>query len=251
MAVPDLSFPSAYGDAFADVYDEWYSTLTDDDFVTAVSRRLPVTSSRILELGVGTGRLIRKLSLKRSPMIDTYVGTDASEKMLNVARDNGISEIAELECSDFSRQLPPGPFDAVFVGYNTLFNLANENAIASCLDLVAQVLAPSGFFMCDLVIPHGDETEEFSEIRTMANGDVVTSTSRHDPQSRQISGSFIQHGANGDTVTRPWTVHYVLPHQLDSLAERAGLRLIERTENGNGEAFTPDSSRHISTYVLR
>lgn len=250
MAVPDSSQPSAYGDAFADIYDEWYSTLTDDDFVSAVARRLPDEPARVLELGVGTGRLIRKLVAQREPIVDSFVGTDASEKMLRIARDSGLADIASLECSDFSRHVPPGPFDAVFVGYNTLFNLADEHAIASCLTLVAQSLAPHGFFMCDLVIPQGDETEEFSEVRTMANGDVVTSTSRHEPHTRQISGSFIQTSHTGDIITRPWNVHYVLPHQLDDLASRAGLRLIERTADGNGAVFTADSSRHISTYVL-
>lgn len=250
MTVSEPSLPSAYGDAFADIYDEWYATLTDDDFVSAVARRLPDEPARVLELGVGTGRLIRKLVAQREPIVDSFVGTDASEKMLRIARDSGLADIASLECSDFSRHVPPGPFDAVIVGYNTLFNLADENAIASCLALVANALAPNGFFMCDLVIPHGDEIEEFSEERTMANGDVVTSNSRHEPHLRRISGSFVHHSHSGDIVTRPWNVHYVLPHQLDDLASRAGLRLIERTADGYGAVFTADSSRHISMYVL-
>lgn len=250
MTVSEPSLPSAYGDAFADIYDEWYATLTDDDFVSAVARRLPDEPARVLELGVGTGRLIRKLIAQREPIVDSFVGTDASEMMLRIARDSGLATIASLECSDFSRHVPPGPFDAIFVGYNTLFNLADENAIASCLALVAHALAPNGFFMCDLVIPHGDEIEEFSEERTMANGDIVTSNSRHEPHSRRISGSFVQYTHSGDIVTRPWNVHYVLPHQLDDLASRAGLRLIERTADGDGAVFTADSSRHISTYVL-
>ena len=249
--MPDKQQPSAYGDAFADVYDEWYSTLTDDDFVAALARRLPDTSSRILELGVGTGRLIRKLMKQRAPIQDSFVGTDASERMLEIARLTDVGNIAELQLSDFSNTMPAGPFDAVFVGYNTLFNLPDEEAIARCLSLVAQSLATNGFFMCDLVIPRGDDIEEFSEERTMANGDLVTSVSRHDPSRRHISGAFIHSSPLGETITRPWNVHYVTPHQLDQLAEQAGLRLIERTADGNGALFTNDSPRHISTYILR
>jgi len=249
--VPDKQQPSAYGDAFADIYDEWYSTLTDDDFVAALARRLPDTSSRILELGVGTGRLIRKLMKQRAPIQDSFVGTDASERMLEIARLTDVGNIAELQLSDFSQTMPAGPFDAVFVGYNTLFNLPDEEAIAQCLSLVAQSLAIDGFFICDLVIPRGDDIEEFSEERTMANGDRVTSVSRHDPSRRHISGAFIHSSPLGETITRPWNVHYVAPHQLDQLAEQAGLRLIERTADGNGALFTNDSPRHISTYILR
>ncbi len=250
MTVPDKPLPSAYGDAFADIYDEWYGALTDDDFVAALAGRLPSRSARVLELGVGTGRLIRKLMTHRAPVLDSFVGTDASEKMLDVARSNGIHEIATLECSDFSQQLPAGPFDAVFVGYNTLFNLPDEESLLMCLSVIVGSLASDGFFMCDLVIPRGESDEEFSEERIMANGDRVTSTSRHHPTTRTISGAFTHTTSDGESVIRPWNVHYVLPHHLDELAQRAGLQLVERTADGNGHPFTSDSSRHISTYIL-
>ena len=249
--MPDQPLPSAYGDAFADIYDEWYATLTDDDFISALVARLPEQPMRILELGVGTGRLVRKLVTARTPIRDHIVGTDASEKMLAIARHAGIEELAQLECGDFSAELPPGPFDAIFVGYNTLFNLPDEQSLQSCLSLVARSLTPEGFFMCDLVIPRGDELEEFSEQRVMANGDRVTSTSRHDPTMRHISGAFIHSTADGHSVTRPWSVHYVSPEQLDTCATQVGLHLEERKADGHGSPFTSDSSRHISTYILR
>ena len=47
---------STYGDAFADIYDEWYSDLHDNDFVEGICARLPDSPLRVLELGVGTGR---------------------------------------------------------------------------------------------------------------------------------------------------------------------------------------------------
>lgn len=249
--MPDQPLPSAYGDAFADIYDEWYATLTDDDFISAVAARLPEQPMRILELGVGTGRLVRKLVTARIPIRDHIVGTDASEKMLAIARHAGIEELAQLECGDFSAELPPGPFDAIFVGYNTLFNLPDELSLRSCLSLVARSLTPEGFFMCDLVIPRGDELEEFSEQRVMANGDRVTSTSRHDPAVRHISGAFIHSTPDGHSVKRPWSVHYVSPEQLDTCATQVGLHLEERKADGHGSPFTSDSSRHISTYILR
>lgn len=247
----DTPLPSAYGDTFADVYDAWYSGLADDDFVAALVRRLPDRPVRILELGVGTGRLLRKLVELRHPHRDTLVGIDASLKMLDIARESGIAEYAELECKDFSTEFPSGHFDAIFVGYNTLFNLPHSQAIADCLSLVATALTPGGFFMCDLVIPRGDEYEEFSEERTTLNGERVVSNSRHDPQARTISGEFVQTITDGHTTTRSWNVHYVLPDELDDLASRAMMRLLERTEDGHGTPFTSDSSRHISTYILR
>lgn len=246
----DTSLPSAYGDAFADVYDAWYSDLADDDFVTALAAKLPNKPARILELGVGTGRLLRKLVDIRAPHCDALVGVDASEKMLDLARVAGVDSFAQLECQDFSQELPSGPFDAIFVGYNTLFNLPSKEAIQSCLSLVANRLATTGFFLCDLVIPRGDDYEEFSEERRAPNGDRVTSSSRHDPRAQHIAGEFVHTTLNGQVITRPWSVHYVTPPQLDELAVIAGLALHQRTADGNGTPFTDDSSRHISTYIL-
>lgn len=242
--------PSSYGDAFADIYDAWYAALADDDFIDALASRLPSRPCRILELGVGTGRLLHKLVARRTPIVDDLVGIDASQKMLEIAQQSELRNVATVEYGDFARELPQGPFDAVFVGYNTLFNLPDAQSIASCLALVSSVLALDGFFMCDLVIPQGEHPEEVSEERRMANGDLVTSQSRHDPSTQTISGQFIQTASDGTAITRPWTVHYVVPHQLDAIAFAAGLHLLERTADGHGTTFTADSSRHISTYIL-
>jgi trans-aconitate methyltransferase len=194
---------------------------------------------------------VDKLRAVRPHQSDEIVGVDASEKMLTIAHERGVHTMAELVCGDFSHALPAGPFDAVFVGYNTLFNLPSEAAIASCMSLVASVLSPTGFFLTDLVIPDTTEEIEHSSLRTMANGDVIKSVSHLNPTERTISGYFA-HLENGvETAQRKWRVHFVMPHQLDELAIRAGLVLAERTADGNGTEFTADSSRHISRYILR
>ena len=246
-----LSNPAMYGDSFAEVYDDWYSDLNDTDFVTAVARRMPRPPQRVLELGVGTGRLVRLLRHERHPIIDSMTGIDASEPMLMKAHDAGVSAYMSLVHGDFSMDLPDGEFDMVFVGYNTLFNLPTTDAIARCLSMVAQRLATGGVFMIDAVIPHGLAIEEHSETRTMANGDVVLSVSLHDPQSRTVTGYF-SHIVDGQNDTlRRWSVHYLHPDDLDLLAHGGGLDRESRWADGTGTPFTIDSSRHVSTYVKR
>lgn len=251
-----LTDPAMYGDSFADVYDEWYGTLGDTDFVTAVARRLPGRPQAVLELGVGTGRLARLLRGARGPVVDTMTGIDASQAMLARAHGAGVSAFVKLVQGDFSCDLPDGPFDMVFVGYNTLFNLPSTDAVAQCLSLVSQVLGPGGVFMVDAVIPRGSSRDEHVETRTMANGDVVTSVSRHDPQTQTVTGYFSHiadgqdAGMQGSTVRR-WSVHYLHPDELDRLADAAGLGLESRWADGEAAPFLPESSRHVSTYVKR
>lgn len=246
-----LADPAMYGDSFADVYDAWYGDLNDVDFVSAVARRMPGRPQRILELGVGTGRLARLLRDERHPVRDSMTGIDASEQMLARARDTGATSFVTLVHGDFSSELPDGEFDAVVVGYNTLFNLPTTDAIARCLSLVSQRLVRGGIFMVDAVIPRGASMEEHSETRTMANGDVVRSVSLHDPHARTVTGYF-SHVVDGqDETVRRWSVHYLHPDDLDHHASRAGLGLESRWADGTGAAFGVDSSRHVSTYVKR
>ncbi len=78
--------PGSYGDAFADVYDRWYPDVTD---ASACVERLvelagpagegtEAAPRRVLELGVGTGRLALPLSARGLDV----TGLDASAAML-------------------------------------------------------------------------------------------------------------------------------------------------------------------------
>ena len=52
---------STYGDAFADVYDDWYAHISDVNATVATLTQL-ANGGSVLELGVGTGRLAAPLA---------------------------------------------------------------------------------------------------------------------------------------------------------------------------------------------
>ena len=239
---------ATYGDAFADVYDNWYSDLDDQDFISSVARSLPGQDARILELGVGTGRLVRALRSLRSEFNDTIFGVDTSEAMLEIARTSDLGPTTLLN-ADFSLTLPDGPFDAVFVGYNTLFNLPTNEAIGQCFRLVADRLTDDAMFHVDVVNPMGTDESDHVRIRTMTTGEVVLSISRHDAQEQRIIGQFVHFTDGQHTRLRPYSVKYVNPSQLDELALAAGLQLVSRHADGNGTPITADSHRHVSRYT--
>ena len=246
---------STYGDSFADVYDDWYGSLGDDDFVESIVRDLPATPVRVLELGVGTGRLIAQYLAARAAsaptVADTIVGVDSSQAMIDRAAQREFPNHVTLATADFTQSLPDGPFDVVFVGYNTLFNVADADALQSCLRLVAERLTPTGQFVVDVVHPTNDDDADHVSVRHMKTNEVVLSVSSHDPDAQRITGQFIQF-THGNAVTlRPWSVRYFSPAQLDAIAEAAGLHLVSRFSNGSGAEFTESSRRHISRYAQR
>lgn len=238
---------ASYGDAFADVYDAWYRDLDDGDFIDLIAQSLPAHPVRILELGVGTGRLVRALRERRKNIVDDIVGIDASAAMLEVARQHCDSAVTLVE-GDFSTTLPDGPFDVIFVGYNTLFNVPNADALCSCLHLVAQRLSPTGTFFVDVVTAPQHTSGDHVGIRSMSATDVVLSISRHDADAQQITGQFVQFTEGQSLRLRPWSIRYFSPPQLDDYTERSGLHLQRRLADGHGTPFDVNAERHISVY---
>ena len=240
---------ATYGESFADVYDDWYADLSDEDFIASVATALPARSAHILELGVGTGRLIRQLRALRNDYEDTIIGVDTSEAMLTIARSSNLGPTTALLNMDFSESLPDGPFDAVFVGYNTFFNLPTTEAMQQCMSLVASRLGHGAFFHIDVVNPRPSGESDHMRIRTMTTGEVVLSISRHDEENQRIIGQFVQFTDGQQTRLRPYSVRYVNPQQLDDLAQSAGLQLVSRHADGNETPIAPDSDRHVSRYT--
>lgn len=239
----------SYGDAFADVYDQWYHDLDDHDFIAMICASLGPEPVRILELGVGTGRLVRVLQSLRGDIADEIVGIDSSPAMLRVAHDQCNTAVTLVE-GDFSLTLPEGPFDVVFVGYNTLFNLPNEDALRACMALVASRLSPQGQFFIDVVMPPQRSTQEHVGIRSMSTTEVVLSVSRHDAENQHITGQFIQFTDGAQLTLRPWSIRYFSPTQLDTYAFDAGLVLRHRVSDGHGRTFDPTADRHISCFSM-
>lgn len=239
---------SSYGESIADVYDEWYSALGDRDLVDALVRHLPPGPADVLELGVGTGRLLEMLAGARAGITDRMTGVDTSSSMIERARALPSLSGAVLSVGDFSESLPPGDFDLVFCGYNTFFNLADVPAMTKSMVLVRSVLRPHGVFVVDAFVPGAGTGGDSMSIRTITSDSLVMNVSRHDEENQRIVGQFVELSDGAPVRLRPWAVRYVLPRQLDEIAAGAGLRLVERHADGSGTAFTPESRRHVSVY---
>ncbi len=252
---------STYGEAFADVYDEWYHDVSDIDATCALvlelarrARRTAVDDDhdgdepgRVLELGAGTGRLA--IPLATSGLAVTAL--DASAAMLRRLRERDPAQRVTAVLGDMTADLPPGPFDVVLVAYNTLFNLLRAEDQAACFRAVADRLAPGGVFVVEVFVPDDPPPSGSSvEVRSMTAEEVVLSVVRHDPRDQRAEGHFV-HLADGQPVRlRPWAIRYSRPAELDAMAVAAGLALVERWEDVTRRTFHDESPRHVSVYGL-
>ncbi len=239
--------PASYGEAFADVYDDWYGDVSDVAATVEAVVEL-AGGAPVLELGIGTGRLA--LPLVASGL--EVHGVDASPAMVARLRAKPGGAAIPVLIGDFSETVPevPGGFGVVLAAYNTLFNLPSAEAQRRCLGHVARCLRPGGSFVVEAFVP-GPEPEGVSGAVTpsvIEPDRVVLQVTRRDPASQTVDGSVVSITAAGIRL-RPWHIRYASPAQLDDLARAAGLTLLRRHRGWRGEAFGPHSSHHVSVYT--
>ncbi len=236
---------STYGDAFADVYDDWYRDVSDVGATVRFLARLAGPAGSVLELGVGTGRL----AIPLAGHVGSVVGIDSSERMLARLAGNDPLGTVRAVRGDMATELPPGPHDVVVCAYNTLFNLLTHDAQQRCIAAVAERLAPTGAFVVEAFVPETPPArDERVAVRALTVDSVVLSVSVHDPERQRLEGQYIEISEAGGVKLRPWAVRWASPAQLDAMAAAAGLELTERWSGFHGETYDADSERHVSVY---
>ena len=238
--------PKRYGSSFADVYDSWYRSHDPNELVAFVrSRTKP--DARVLELGVGTGRVA--LALSRIGL--NVWGIDTSEEMLAVAEKKPGAERLTLSQGDVGdpNAFPVQEFDVVLACFNLLFNLEDAVAQQRSLRACCEAIGPDGILILETFVP-APPPERRTDLVTKAvtsDGVILISTDT-DPSTQVISGCHIEINEAGQRL-RPWRVRYAFPEQLDTLAAAAGLERIEVYSDFAETGFDPDaSSNRVAVY---
>jgi SAM-dependent methyltransferase len=240
--------PQAYGEAMAEVYDDWYADISDAHATVAAVAELvrAAGGGPVLELGVGTGRLALPLA---AAGLDV-TGIDISAAMLDRLRAKPGGEAVTLVHGDMAAGLPDGPFAVVLVAFNTFFSLTSADAQERCLAHVAERLAPRGCFALEAFVPDEELIDAGSrvELRSLSRDRVVLTVSRHDAALQRAEGQFVELTEAGGVRLRPWSLRYAGPAELDRMAAAAGLDLASRWSSWTGTAFDAESSNHVSLY---
>ena len=236
--------PAAYGDAFADVYDDWYAGISDVEGTVDTVRRL-AGGGPVLELGIGTGRLA-------IPLVDAGVevhGVDASEAMVERLRAKPGGAGIPVLLADASERLPEvtGGYVVVLVAFNTFFNLTADGAQERCLELIASRLRPEGKVVIEAFVPNDNLAASGVDVTDVHADEVRLSVFRHDVPTGVVLGSMVSISAAGVRL-RPWAVRPRPPDQLDAMAADAGFELESRHGGWRDEPFGDESDRHVTVY---
>lgn len=216
--------PGEYGRNFADVYDEWYPGGDEEAIVAFLSQLLP-SRARILELGVGTGRV----ALPLAEAGFRVTGLDSSPEMLETLTRKDPSGSVEQIRADAAAPgtWPPhwtaGTFDCVLAACNLLLNLSAPGAQREALAAVARVLVPDGMLVVErsrISMPGERTTEETTS--TAASGIAVVVSTDADPGTGIVRGEHRHAGVDGE-VMRSWEIRTIEDADFRRWCSDAGL----------------------------
>lgn len=247
-----------YGEAFADVYDDWYHDVSDVDATVSLLARLARDSAGgdapvAVELGVGTGRLAIPLAAQG---IDV-VGIDTSRSMLAALADKSSGAVRGVLGDMVDALAQQSPCALVFVAYNTLFSLLTADRQQACFGAAAAALVDGGRFVVEAFVPPDPDPAVAARragavsVRSIAADRVVLSIDTTDPAAQTSEGQYVEFTEAGGVRLRPWSIRWSTPAQLDQMAARAGLQLEHRWADPSGTTFDAESERHVSVYRRR
>src|SRR5262249_52454356 len=176
----------AYGESVAGVYDDWYSDL--DPHAVDVLADL-AGGGKVLELGIGTGRIALPLSAKN---VEVH-GIDASPSMIARLREKPGGDRLTVTQGNFAEVPVEGKFALIYIVFNTFFMLLSQEDQVQCFKNVAQHLAPGGCFVLEAFVPDltrftGGQVNWATKVTAY---EVLLDVSNHDAAAQRVMGQKI------------------------------------------------------------
>ncbi len=234
--------PRLYGARWAENYDEWHEGMMDDDGAVVTLAEL-ADGGPLLEFGVGTGRLAVPLAAAGHDV----VGVDVSEDML--AQLTCKSDAVTTVVGDMTTVRVEREFAVAYIAFNSIFVLPTQQAQVALFRNAAAHLRPGGRFVLETAVTVGAKAADSHRFRVAkVETDRLTVTAGVvDPVTQFYNGTWVVFEPDG-TKFFPISGRNVTHHEMDLMAQLAGLELEHRWSDWKGNPFTGDATLHISVY---
>ena len=234
-----------FDERIANEYDARWAELFDPAVVDPAVDFLAglAAAGRVLELGIGTGRIALPLS-RRGIRVH---GIELSPDMVAQLQAKPGADAIDLTIGDFATTHAGDGFSLAYLVRNTITNLTTQDAQVECFRNVAAQLEPGGRFVIEVYVPElqrlppGETFHAFAvtpEHLGFEEYDVATQTA--------ISHHYWAEGGRLETFSAPF--RYVWPSELDLMARLAGMTLRERWSTWSRDPFTSECRSHVSVW---
>lgn len=236
-------------DHFDEPVAEQYDTAESDMFDAAVVEPAVGVLADLagdtpaLELGIGTGRLALPLS-QRGVAVH---GIDLAPAMIaRLKAKTGAEQIGVTE-GDFAHATVTGTFGLAYLVFNTIMNLTTQDEQVACFRNVAEHLDPGGHFVIEVGVPALQRLPPGETVRPFTVSPTKLGFDEYNTATQRLVShhySFVDGRPAGFSIP----FRYVWPSELDLMARLAGLRLRQRWSDWGRQAFTAQSTKHVSVW---
>ena len=226
---------------------DWYDESSADMFEPAVlgpavSRLASLAAGGpVLELAIGTGRVALPLAAQGL----VVSGIELSQPMLDVLRAKPGGESLPVVVGDMSSARAPGEFALVYLVFNTITNLLDQQAQVGCFRNAARHLRPGGRFLVECFVP---DLQRLRPGETHVPFDVSEEHVGIDEYDVVAQRLVSHHYWPRSGRTARSSHRYVWPSELDLMASLAGLELESRWADWEGAPLTAESRSHVSVW---
>lgn len=236
---------TSYGEKVADIYDSYVADSNLHVEATVSTLAELARGGRVLELGIGTGRVALPLALRG---LEVH-GIDASEDMVERLRAKPGGDRIPVTIGDFSELDVEDTYTLIFVVFNTIYGLTTQEEQMQCFTRVADRLAPKGVFVVEAFVPNLARLEGNQRVmvRRIDTNSVILHALIHNPLDQTIASQDVFIREDGIRLV-PMVTRYAWPSELDLMAANAGLQLRDRWAGWRREPFTAQSTQHVSVY---
>jgi SAM-dependent methyltransferase len=241
---PDAHDAGSYGARLAGDYDAIYGDIFDTEGAVEQLARL-AEGGRVLEFGVGTGRVALPLAQQG---LDVW-GIDGSSEMLERLTEKPGGNSVSVVCGDFGTATAQGRFDLVVLLVNTIYAMPTQDDQVKCFANAARHLAPGGRFVIEAWVPDPPRGNGLAlKPRRLGRGFAGLVLEDHDAASQILSTNQIVIGESGQLLCFPIVHRYAWPAELDLMARLNGMRLEDRWADWHRHPFDASSTDHISVW---
>ena len=204
---------SAY-DEIAELYDPWSRSVTEDvEFYVGLARE---AGGRVVELGVGTGRIAIPTAVAGVRVI----GVDSSPGMLDICRRQaeltGVDELLDLRVGDLRDPPVAERVRLVTCPFRAYLHLADDAERLRALRAAHELLVPGGRLVFDVFEPGADDVAE-THARWLEREPGIFERADWDTERRTLTLSV-----RGDPGAATMVLAWISAGEWRALLEEAG-----------------------------
>ena len=241
--------PDFFGEPVAASYDDTDARFSEEHVAleSGVLADLAGEEGRALELAIGTGRVALPLAARG---VEVH-GIDLSEAMVARLRAKPGGDAIAVTIGDFATtDMGAGTtFDLVYLVFNTIGNVASQDAQVATFENAARHLRTGGCFVVETGVPGLLRAQHDHRYRVFSHTDEHHGIDDYDPVTQLMWSHHYSRTDDGSYARNSVPFRYAWPAEFDLMARLAGMRISERWGWWDRTPFTADSDAHVSVWA--